>query len=65
MSAVVNESSSSATTMTAEPTIGKSRTCPVREMTRPEPIEAVIMPTTIGSIRKPDSVGDAPCTICM
>ena len=28
-------------------------------------IEAIIMPTTIGSIRKPDSVGLAPCTICM
>ena len=38
---------------------------PVREMTWPAPIEPVIMPTTIGSISRPASVGEAPCTICM
>ena len=65
MSAVVKESRNSPTTITAEPMIGKSRTWPVREMTRPELIEAAIIPATIGSIRMPAFVGLAPCTICM
>ncbi len=51
--------------MKIDPTIGKVRTFPVRLMMRPEPIEATIIPATIGSIRKPDCVGEAPCTICM
>ena len=49
----------------AEPTIGKSRMWPVREMTWPAPIEPAIMPATIGSISRPASVGEAPWTICM
>ena len=38
---------------------------PVREMILPEARLAVISPKTMGSIRKPDSVGEAPRTICM
>ena len=49
----------------AEPKIGKPRMRPVREITWPETIEALIMPKTMGSIRKPDCIGVASCTICM
>ena len=41
----------------AEPMIGKIRILPVREMTWPETMPALIMPTTIGSIIRPASVG--------
>ena len=65
VSAEVVESSSSATTISAEPTRGKTRVRPVLEISWPETSALVIIPTTIGSIRRPASVGEAPCTICM
>ncbi|GAB6983724.1 hypothetical protein JCM10369A_02480 [Nocardioides pyridinolyticus] len=65
VSAPHRDSRNSPTTITPDPTIGNNRTWPVREMTWPDPIDDAIMPTTIGSISSPDSVGVAPCTICM
>ena len=65
VSAEVVESSSRAITRSAEPTRGKTRVRPVREMILPETMAPDIMPSTIGSISSPAMVGDAPCTICM
>jgi len=65
VSAEIVVSANMPSAISAEPKIGKIRVRPVREMMRPDVIEAVIRPATIGSMRKPDSVGVAPCTICM
>ena len=65
VSAPQRDSRNSPTTVTAEPTTGNQRMWPVLEITWPETIEPLIMPITIGSISRPDSVGVAPCTICM
>ena len=36
----------------------------MREVSWPDTIDETMMPPTSGSIRKPDSIGVAPCTIC-
>ena len=46
------------------PVIGKIRYLPVRETIWPEVIAAIIRPSTIGSVAKPDAVADSPVTTC-
>ena len=54
----------SAPSMSSVPTTGNTLYRPVRDVTWPERSEAVMIPATSGSMRKPLSIGDAPRTIC-
>ncbi len=56
--------STRATIISAVPTTGRNLYLPVLEVTWPETMEALIMPTTSGSICRPEVVGVAPFTIC-
>ncbi len=64
VSAPTNDIASMAIVRVAEPMIGKMRYRPVREMSCPDKIEPVMMPSVIGSNIRPASVGVAPFTIC-
>ena len=64
VSAPTRENSTSATSISELPTIGKIRYRPVRAMTWPETIEPVMMPMTNGISSRPPLVGLAPFTIC-
>ena len=50
--------------MKAEPALRNTRYLPVFEVKRPERMLAVIMPPTIGNIKKPAMVGVAPYATC-
>ena len=50
--------------VTADPAIGKIRYLPVRPTTAPLAIAVSSRPITIGSMRSPDEVADAPLTNC-
>jgi hypothetical protein len=54
----------SAPSMSSVPTTGNTLYRPVRDVAWPERSEAVMIPATSGSMRKPLSIGDAPRTIC-
>ena len=64
LSAVRKVSQKNPTTMSAVPAFGKMPYFPVRAISWPLTIEAIMRPRIIGSIRKPLSVGVAPCTSC-
>ncbi len=54
----------SPTAVTAAPAIGNIRYFPVRPTMEPLTIAVTSKPITIGSIRMPDDVADAPLTYC-
>jgi hypothetical protein len=54
----------SAPSMSSVPSTGNTLYRPVREVSWPAVSEAVMIPATSGSMRKPLSIGDAPRTIC-
>ena len=58
------DSKKSPTPISTVPTIGNSRYRPVLLMVCPTPTEAISSPSTSGSICRPDSVAEAPCTNC-
>jgi hypothetical protein len=51
--------------ISAVPATGKTLYRPVRPTRVPLPVEVISMPTTIGSVRRPDVVAETPFTYCM
>src|SRR5262245_5258061 len=58
------DKSSNPQTVTAAPPTWRTSDPPVRPTTVPESIDAASSPSTIGSIRNPDSVAELPFTTC-
>ena len=64
VSASMRDSRNMPSAMISEPTIGKILYRPVLPTTLPATIDVTSRPSTSGSVRRPDSVAEAPLTYC-
>ncbi|PQM48415.1 hypothetical protein C1Y40_01380 [Mycobacterium talmoniae] len=65
VAASIRDISTKASAIRAVPATGKILYRPVRPTTVPLPVEVISMPTTIGSVRRPEVVAETPLTYCM
>ena len=65
MDGSIRDISRKASAITAVPATGKILYRPVRPTRTPLPIDVESIPTTIGSVRRPDVVAETPSTNCM